>query len=1095
MSKADIGLLLDTVNDNTGDKAIRIVMEDFFEDYGFDYEVLNPLGFKDTDYRIIVVGGGHLIRDKGDPFYDIFRVKGRHILNTVGITTMQDIEYLNEYAYVSVRSTGDLDRIQSIVKNAHVVPCVSMRIRGEPADVLVDKETIGFHFNTLSFVSSLRCYDYINKLSKYRKMFIPFTHYNNDAETMSKIMSKIPDSESVGYQDPRKLFHIIGQLGIFVCSSLHAAMFAYANNVPFIVFPSAPKIEEFMRDRGLERWIFRNSEELFAKLKLIMEERPDYTKLIEEDRRALDKHFERLKAILEAIPTKQSGAQRLEKPSPATFQPAFLKSFLDQKHSIISHHESIIQNLDTRIKEMESQIQLKDSQIGKLEATVKGLEDQIQLKDSQIGKLEATVKEVEESLGWRLIRRYRRFNDRIFRAGTRRRVIIDRLALALGIALDEGLHSLFQRVVDRYFRRRRQFLELTRDEQYQVWLSNNELTEKKLVELQAEILQFSYKPRISIVMPVYNTEEKWLILAIDSVRNQVYSNWELCIVDDASTKTGVKKVLESYRAKDRRIKVKYLKENRGISGASNEALTMASGDFVGFLDHDDELTRDALFEVVKLLNQNPNLDMIYSDEDKKDLNGRRVEPFFKPDWSPDLFLSTNYLCHFTVIRKSLIDRVGGFRIGFEGSQDYDLFLRVTELTDRIHHIPKPIYSWRKAPGSAAASTFAKPYAYESAKKAISEALRRRNLKGKVEHGKWRGFYRIRYEIDGTPLVSIVIPTKNWELLKNVIRSVKLKSTYKNYEVIIVDNGGCISDTIPYLNRGRYKVIKYAGPFNFSKINNFAVKHADGDYLLFLNDDVEVIEPEWIEAMLEHAQRPEVGIVGSLLIYPRDPTTGERDAIQHAGVIIGIATANHAFRHLSVNGTTYFGLHMVVRNCSAVTGACAMIRRSVFEEVGGFDENLEVAYGDIDLCLRVKEKGYRIIYTPYAMLYHHECATRKKLHPPEDEEYMIRKWGDLIIKGDPYYNPNLTLLRENYSLSPNGSHIRPLAILLDIYDLRPDLQKAYPEVRNGDYERLIKWAATDGISKDDAKVVLRPYRSWYILNAKTINEQCANLMAL
>jgi len=705
------------------------------------------------------------------------------------------------------------------------------------------------------------------------------------------------------------------------------------------------------------------------------------------------------------------------------------------------------------------------------------------------------IREREGRLAWRLARRYRRSRDRWFPAGTRRRVIADTLEVALEIVLDEGFGSLLQRVVDRYVRRygyatrHKQFFELTRNEQYQVWLSNNELTERILLEMQREVPQLSYKPKISIVMPVYDAEKKWLGMAIDSVIKQVYPNWELCIVDDASTKMGVKKVLDFYRAEDLRIKVRFLEKNRGISGASNEALTMATGDFVGFLDHDDELTRDALFEVAKALNQNPNLDLIYSDEDKKELNSRRIEAFFKPDWSPDLLLSMNYLCHFCVIRKSLIDEAGGFRLGFEGSQDYDLILRVTELTDRIAHVPRPLYSWRKVPGSAAASIEAKPYARKVAKRALGEALNRRGLQGTVTDG-FGDYYHVRYAIRGTPLVSIIIPTRDRiDLLKRCIESIESNTSYKSYEIIVVDNRSTDPATLHYFKSLKHTVVRFDEPFNFSRINNFAAKYAKGEHLLFLNNDVEAIDEHWLEAMLEHSQRPEVGVVGALLLYPSGSASHASNVIQHSGVILGVGgVAGHAFKYLSVDDPNYFGLHRVIRDCGAVTGACAMVRSEVFDELGGFDENLKVAFGDIDLCLRARAKGYLVVYTPCAMLCHHERATRGELHPSEDEFYMINRWRQAFIEGDPYYSPNLTLLKGDYSLACKGSSIRPLAVLLDIYYLRPDLQRTYPEARKGNYQRLIDWAATMG-KVDAAKDQLRPYGSYYTSNASVSSSSC------
>ena len=678
------------------------------------------------------------------------------------------------------------------------------------------------------------------------------------------------------------------------------------------------------------------------------------------------------------------------------------------------------------------------------------------------------------------VRRHSQFNDHRSSPGSKSGRIVDTVAEGFRVALDEGPRSLLERLIERYIRRRKHFFSLSRDEQYQVWLANNRLTVERLREMEAEAAQFAYAPKISILMPVYNSDEKWLRSAIDSVINQVYRDWELCAVDDASTRTEIKQILESYAVRDRRIKVRYLTENRGISGASNEALGMASGDFVGCLDHDDELTRDALFEIVKVLNENPNLDFIYSDHDKKDLNGRRVDPFFKPDWSPDLLLSMNYVSHFSVTRKSLVDQIGGFRLGFEGSQDYDLILRVTESTDRIAHIPKPLYSWRKATTSAAASMKAKPYAGEAAKKGLREALTRRGLSGTVTDSLG-GRYRVRHAIQGAPLVSIIIPTRDRvDLLKRCIESIEPRTSYRNYEIVIIDNNSVDPATLAYLESSKHTIVKFDEPFNFSKINNLGAKHAKGDHLLFLNNDTEVVGECWLEAMLEHSQRPEVGMVGALLLYPNGSRSHSPTRIQHAGVTIGVGgVAGHAFKHLPADRRNYYDLHRVIRNCSAVTAACAMMRRNVFDEVGGFDEKLKVAFGDVDLCLRVRERGYRVVYTPYAMIYHHECATRGTLHPAEDETYAIDRWGDAIIKGDPYYSPNLTLLRQDYSLASKGSSIRPLAILLDIFYIRPDLQRAYPEARKGDYRRLIKWASTNGIK---ATIALQPYVSYFASNA-------------
>jgi O-antigen biosynthesis protein len=564
---------------------------------------------------------------------------------------------------------------------------------------------------------------------------------------------------------------------------------------------------------------------------------------------------------------------------------------------------------------------------------------------------------------------------------------------------------------------------------YSLWIINYEPTSRQLEQYKVEIQSFSYQPKISIITPVWNTDEKWLRLAIESVMNQLYDNWELCLVDGGSTKPHIKRVLDEYARKDPRIKVKFLPKNKGIAENSNEALALATGDFVGFLDHDDELVPFTLFEVVKLLNQNRNFQFIYSDEDKIDQNGNRKDPFFKPDWSPDLFLSQNYFCHFSVIHKALIDSVGGFHPGYDGSQDYDLFLRCTEKISpsSIAHIPKILYHWRMVPGSAADQVEAKPYAIISAKKALEDALIRRGLNGGVEEGIFPSTYRIRYNIQDNPLVSIIIPTKDRsDILKQCVQSILEKTEYQNYKIIIVDNQSSDLETIEYytsLERiPKIKILHYDKPFNFSAINNYAVTHVDSPYILFLNNDTEVISGEWLSALLEHAQRECVGAVGAKLLFPNN-------MIQHAGVILGITgkpgqkgVAGHSHKNLPDNVIGYFLRSHIIGNYSAVTAACLIMRKDVFKEIGGFNENLAIAFNDVDLCLRIRSAGYLIVYTPYSLFYHHESMSRGYEDTTEKQMRFLREvtlireqWGEVIDKGDPYYNPNLSLDKEDFSL--------------------------------------------------------------------------------
>ena len=640
---------------------------------------------------------------------------------------------------------------------------------------------------------------------------------------------------------------------------------------------------------------------------------------------------------------------------------------------------------------------------------------QIQAKDMHIQNIESELNLIKGSKVWRT----REFFRRLFYIkllGT-----FPLLQRALLTISREGFRHFLVKTGD-YIKRNKKLISLgVFESDYDKWIKKNQLTDKMIAEIKEEIIQFGYNPTISIIMPVYNVDQVWLEKAIDSVINQLYKNWELCIADDASTKKHTKKTLERYSKKEKRIKVRYLEENQGISGASNEALSMATGEYIGLLDNDDELTIDALYENVKLLNKHPKADIIYSDDDKLDMNGNRCEPHFKPDWSPDMFLSEMYTCHFGVYRKSIVDKIGGFRKGYEGSQDYDLVLRLTEKTINIFHIPAILYHWRKIPGSAAHSTNAKDYAYLNAKKALSDYLRRNSIEGEVVDGKFVGSYRVRRRIKNDPKISIIIPFKDEvEVLERCLSSIAGKTNYKNYKIYLVNNQSEKKETFKYLDKIKdnpiFSLLDYNKPFNFSAVNNYAVDQIDSEYIVFLNNDTEVISPDWIEAMLEFCQRKDVGAVGAVLYYPNE-------TVQHGGIILGIAgVAAYSHRKASKDSFGYFGRLKIIQNLSAVTAACLMTKKTIFKEIGGFDENCAYAFNDVDLCLRMREKGYLIIYTPYAEFYHHESLSRGYEDTPEKQvrfskeiEYFQRKWKEVLAKGDPYYNPNLTLEREDFSI--------------------------------------------------------------------------------
>jgi GT2 family glycosyltransferase len=590
------------------------------------------------------------------------------------------------------------------------------------------------------------------------------------------------------------------------------------------------------------------------------------------------------------------------------------------------------------------------------------------------------------------------------------------------LELPAGRHSILLRALVKgtVVREAKTFVDIDHDRgfasDYERWIYEFERPESQIIELK--ISSFQVQPKISLVMPVYNTKREELEAAIDSVLRQSYPRWELCICDDCSSDPVVLEVLQRYSKLDSRIKIQYSVENGGISRASNAAWQMATGDFIALLDHDDTLAPNALAYVCEAINQNPNSDLFYSDEDKIDASGVRFDPFFKPDWSPDLFLSENYVCHLLVLRRDLAMKVCGFNPAFDGSQDYDLVLRASELAQRIQHIPKILYHWRAGAASTASGIENKNYAIDAARRAIQCYCDRANTGGTVEEGAVPGRWRVRYPVAAGTRVSIIIASGGKvDVLRTNLESLFAKTSYADYEVVIIDNSkGNAIEKLVFQDQSKHPNLRYIDwrnkPFNFSTINNAAARQCESPLLLFLNDDTSVIEEHWLEAMVELAMRPQVGAVGAKLLYPNG-------AIQHAGVVMGLFdNCGHAFKGLNGAYGHYFDFPDIIRNVSAVTGACLMTRADVFWQVGGFDESqFAVAFNDVDLCLKMGASGYRVLYTPHAVLYHHESLskTSKDLIPhPEEVAAMKFKW-EKVIAHDPYYSPNLTRVDEDYSL--------------------------------------------------------------------------------
>lgn len=555
---------------------------------------------------------------------------------------------------------------------------------------------------------------------------------------------------------------------------------------------------------------------------------------------------------------------------------------------------------------------------------------------------------------------------------------------------------------------------------YMNWIRDNEI--EYIEPLDNDLLE--QMPVISVVMTVYNVPKEYLKKAIDSVINQTYPYWELCIVDDASQNRHTIPMLKKYESDYDRIHIKFRENNGNISIATNDALALATGEFVAFMDHDDMLVPNALYEVVKAVNRNPNAKFIYSDEDKIDEKERRYDPHFKSDWNPDMFLSQNYLSHLSVIDRRLVEEVGAFREGYEGAQDYDLFLRIIDRisAEEIMHIDKILYHWRAIEGSTAFDASEKSYTTEAGLRALRDYFHNREISATVKIGILPNTYKVVYNVPEEPLVSLIIPTRDgYDILSLCIKSILEKTIYKNYEIIIVDNQTTDPKTLAYFGgivatNKNIRIVKYDEEFNYAAINNFGVEHAQGELIGLVNNDVEVISNYWLTEMVQHVIRPEIGAVGAKLYY-------ENDTIQHAGVILGIGgVAGHAHKHYLRNAHGYFSRLKIIQNLSAVTSACLLIRKTIYREVEGMnEEHLKVAFNDVDFCLKVHTLGYRNLWTPYVELYHHESVSRgiedndiKKARFDNEVQYMKRTWGKML-QVDRYYSRNLTLQHENFDI--------------------------------------------------------------------------------
>lgn len=536
--------------------------------------------------------------------------------------------------------------------------------------------------------------------------------------------------------------------------------------------------------------------------------------------------------------------------------------------------------------------------------------------------------------------------------------------------------------------------------------------------------KFSYAPLISIAVPAYKTPTVFLREMIESLLAQTYENWELCIANGSPEDQEMERILKAYAARDSRIHYRNLTKNLGIADNTNAALEMGKGEFIGLLDHDDLLAPNALYEIALALEKDRELDAAYTDEDKVTMNlDEHFQPHLKPDFNLDLLRSNNYICHFFVVRRSVMEQAGGFRKEFEGAQDHDFIFRCVEKSRKVGHVPEILYHWRTHKASTADNPASKMYAYEAGKHAVEAHLKRVGVEGTVSHTPDFGFFRVQYPVQEKPMVSIIIPNKDQkETLEACLKSIREKTEYDHYEIIIIENNSTTDEIFRYYKQiskePGIRLLRWKKEFNYAAINNYGVRFAKGDYLLFLNNDVTVITKGWIKEMLGVCQRREVGAVGVKLLYP-DHT------IQHAGCVVGMGgIAGHMFTDMPANRSGYLHKASILQDMSAVTAACMMMKKTVFEEAGGFTEALAVAFNDVDLCLKVNKGGHLVVYDPYVQLYHMESKSRgaedskEKVMRFQDEiEYMRSQWIEILKNGDPYYNKNLSLTKWNYSLRP------------------------------------------------------------------------------
>jgi GT2 family glycosyltransferase len=1008
-----IGLLWDSVSDNMGDKAIGLLLQRALDAHQIPHRTVDPFAPDVQDIAMLIVGGGELIRTPGHYFYDAFRVPGPHVLNTVGVLDGSDTDYLEGYRLVTARSKADCEKLG----RGEPVPCLSLLYeRYLPSGELpvhIPEGAIGihlsdsFHEEFLSFVRWLR----EEKIGPI--VWLPITHYNHDYSILKLLAEQVPDSILLPRMSPDNVFRAIGQLRALITSSLHGTLFAYVQNVPFIARRHPDKITYFLFERDLRHLTFKTAADIAEKLPRLLDHRPDFSQQTEAD---LSSCAALLEEIVEhaqsALASGSGSALRIDIPS--TNRMAY-----DTEMAHYKHYGELTASL------LRQQFNLEEEYRELLEESRR----QRMIAETHLAQMSSTV-------SWQIVQSWWRFRQRLMPPGSSQdrlyRQTRHRLSRTLSRFLSGLTASMNQPLTPPASKKQE-------EQRYREFQRQFEPGADDLSKQRIEVSQWEEKPLFSIVTAVYNPPLSVFEEAVQSVQAQTYDNWEWRIAD-ASSEGAIWAYLSELAEQDARIKPVRLSENRGISANTNAVLREAAGDYIVLLDHDDTIAAHALYAVAKTIQQHPDADFVFSDSDKLNEKGERCEPLFKPDWSPELLLSANLLTQLSVFRRSLLDEIGCLNPEMDGAQDWDLFLRISEHTRNIYHVPEILYHWRKSAKSTAQSTDNKAWVREAQRSALVAHLERSGLVDPVvsflpEHPIHSVHPVSTWRLSNKPRVSIVIPSRDQaDILSRCLESLDELTSYPDYEIILVDTGSAERDTYALYERWtakpHFKLIHFREPFNFSKACNFGAAHATGQLLLFLNNDIEVLHDDWLHLMVQWFEREGVGVVGPKLLYP----SGK---IQHAGVIVGLgAMAAHIFSGSSEHISTIFGGADWYRNFLAVTGACMLISQEAFEAVGGFDEEFILNYSDIDLCLRVHEAGYRIVYTPQARLIHHEGTTHRGKIPRSDFEQGDKKWQRWFRSGDPYFNPNLSyqstwpLFRRTIYDTSLNEHLKLMEILPD-----------------------------------------------------------------